>query len=167
MSGGVQESRLSAEGLLLLRAYIECGSEVQEGIRELLAACQDPETTEDDRQMMLHSLADALFPQTHDGKLGLDLEASEKMGAAHSEETRAVLEEMDREEATFAARLVAFLKERSITQEELAARIGVGQPAISNLLNRQCRPQRRTVLRLAEALGVPPQDLWPSFGASG
>jgi lambda repressor-like predicted transcriptional regulator len=116
--------------------------------------------------MMLHSLADALFPHTHHGKLGLDLEESEKMGAAHSEETRAVLEEMDQEEATFAARLAAFLKERSITQEELAARIGVGQPAISNLLNRQCRPQRRTVLRLAEALGVAPRELWPAFGSS-
>jgi lambda repressor-like predicted transcriptional regulator len=166
MSGGLQESGLSVEGLQLLRAYIECSNEVQEGIRELLVACQDPKTSEDDRQMMLHSLADALFPQTHDGQLGLDLEASEKMGAVHSEETRSVFEEMDREEATFAARLAAFLKERSITQEELAARIGVGQPAISNMLSRQCRPQRRTVLRLAEALGVSPQELWPSFGAS-
>ena len=50
-----------------------------------------------------------------------------------------------------------------MTQEQLAAKIGVGQPAISNMLNRQCRPQRRTVKRLATALDVSPEDLWPGI----
>jgi len=52
-----------------------------------------------------------------------------------------------------------------MTQEALAAKLGVGQPAISNMLNRQCRPQRRTVLRLAQALGISPEELWPGFQA--
>jgi len=54
---------------------------------------------------------------------------------------------------------------RGMTQEALAAKLGVGQPAISNMLNRQCRPQRRTVLRLAQALGISPEELWPGFQA--
>jgi len=48
-----------------------------------------------------------------------------------------------------------------MTQEELAEKTGVGQPAISNMLNRQCRPQHRTVRRFADALGISPEELWP------
>jgi transcriptional regulator with XRE-family HTH domain len=48
-----------------------------------------------------------------------------------------------------------------LTQEQLAEKIGVGQPAISMMLKRQCRPQKRTVQRLAEALGVAAEELWP------
>jgi hypothetical protein len=34
------------------------------------------------------------------------------------------------------------------------------------MLQRQCRPQRRNVARMAEALEVPPDTLWPGFGGS-
>jgi transcriptional regulator with XRE-family HTH domain len=47
-----------------------------------------------------------------------------------------------------------------MTQEQLAAAIGVGQPAISMMLNRNCRPQARTVKKLADALGVEIEELW-------
>lgn len=146
-----------------LRAYLECSDEIQAGIRGMLEILNDPNTDNDDRDMTLMTLADALFPNPHDGKLGMDLEESEKIGAGSSEEMRATLEEMDREEATFASLLRNAMEVQGITQEQLAAKIGVGQPAISNMLNRQCRPQRRTILRLAEALGVSPETLWPGF----
>jgi transcriptional regulator with XRE-family HTH domain len=51
------------------------------------------------------------------------------------------------------------------TQEMLAEKAGVGQPAISNMLNRQCRPQRRTIQKFAAVLGVSPDELWPGFSA--
>lgn len=51
-----------------------------------------------------------------------------------------------------------------MTQDQLAEKIGVGQPAISMMLKRQCRPQKRTVQRLAEALGVAAEELWPGTG---
>jgi lambda repressor-like predicted transcriptional regulator len=146
-----------------LRAYLECSDEIQAGIRDMLEILNDPNTDEDDRDMTLITLADALFPDPHDGKLGVDLEEAEKHDAECSDEARAVLQELDREEATFATRLRDLMANRRITQEELAAKTGVGQPAISNLLNRQCRPQRRTVLRLAESLDVAPENLWPGF----
>ncbi len=70
---------------------------------------------------------------------------------------------MAEEDLTFSQRLSACLESKGVTQEEIASKIGVGQSAIANLINRNCRPQRKTVLRLADALGVPPQDLWPNF----
>ena len=76
-----------------------------------------------------------------------------------------VSKRMDLEEETFANSLDGHMKSKGISQVELAAAIGVGQPAISMMLSRDCRPQRRTVEKLARALGVPPNDLWPGFGS--
>jgi lambda repressor-like predicted transcriptional regulator len=144
-----------------LHAYIECSDSIQAEIRELLEVVEDPDTDEDDREMTLFTLADALFPNPHEGELGMDLEQSEKMGADYSEEMRQAVEEMDREEAAFAERLRAIMEHRGVTQQTLAERLGIGQSAISNMLNRQCRPQRRTVARFAKALDVSPSELWP------
>jgi lambda repressor-like predicted transcriptional regulator len=148
-----------------LRAYLECSDEIQAGVRELLDVLNDPETDEDDREATLFTLADALFPNPHEGRLGMDLEQSEQVGAGFSDEVRQAIEDLDREEETFAERLRAVMERRGLNQEALAAKLGIGQPAISNMLNRQCRPQRRTVLRFAEALEVPPDELWPGFRA--
>jgi transcriptional regulator with XRE-family HTH domain len=60
---------------------------------------------------------------------------------------------MEQAEAAFAATLARLLAERQFTQAQLAERIGVGQSSISMLLKRRCRPQRRTLGKLAEALG--------------
>jgi plasmid maintenance system antidote protein VapI len=146
-----------------LRAYLECSDHVRAGIREMLDILNDPETDEDDRDMTLFTLADALFPNPHNGKLGMDLEESERLGASYSEEMRHVVAEMDKDEATFAQRLEMVMAEKGVTQTTLAENLGIGQSAISNMLHRQCRPQRRTVIRLAEALDVCPEDLWPDF----
>ncbi|MGA2035391.1 MAG: helix-turn-helix transcriptional regulator [Thermoguttaceae bacterium] len=146
-----------------LRAYLECSDEIQAGIRDLLEILNDPNTEEDDHDMTLITLANALFPNPRDAKLGMDLGESENLGTMYSQETRETLEETDREEERFATLLRSTMERQGITQEQLAAKIGVGQPAISNMLKRQCRPQRRTVLRLAEALGVAADDLWPGF----
>ncbi|TVS20258.1 MAG: XRE family transcriptional regulator [Planctomycetaceae bacterium] len=76
---------------------------------------------------------------------------------------REAMDEMEREEEMFAQRLRAIMKEKGVTQTQLAESLKIGQSAISNMLHRQCRPQRRTVLRLAEALSVNPADLWPAL----
>ncbi len=149
----------------LLQAFLECSEEIQAGIREVLAVVHDPETDEDDREMALFTLADALFPNFHEGKLGMDLARSEQLGAQFSNETKDVVEQMDAEEANFAERLRKHMDEQNLTQIALAEKVGLGQPAISNMLNRQCRPQRQTVLRFAQALNVQPDELWPGFTA--
>lgn len=150
-------------GAEFLHAYLECSDALQEDIRALLTIVFDAATDSDDRQMSLFSLADALFPNLHEGKLGLDLEQSEQMGSQHSEETRKAVEEMDREEAIFSQRLAEAMHSRGFSQVRLAEASGVGQPAISNMLKRQCRPQRRTIQKFAEALSVAPEELWPGF----
>ncbi len=131
----------------------------------MLDILNDPNTDDDDRDSTLLTLADALFSNPHGEKFGTDLEESEKSEADYSDEARSAIEAMDREETVFAARLRAFMDKEGMTQEQLAAKVGVGQPAISNMLNRQCRPQKRTVLRLAETFGVAPEALWPGFKA--
>lgn len=150
----------------VLHAYHECSDAVQEGIREMLAILEDPEAEADEREMAMATLADALFPNPHKGQHGMDLEESESDAVGASEELRGIVERMDREEAVFAERLAQLMKEKGLTQTQLAERIGVGQSAISNMLNRNCRPQRRTVLRLAEALSVSATELWPETDMS-
>ncbi len=147
----------------LLQAYLECSDEIQAAIREMLEILNDPETDDDDRESTLFTLADALFPNAYEGRLGIDLQESERLGSDSSKEMREALEQMDAEEATFAERLRGMMEQRGLTQQALAERLGIGQPAVSNLLKRQCRPQRRTVSRLAEVLQVSPNELWPGF----
>jgi lambda repressor-like predicted transcriptional regulator len=148
----------------LFQAYLECSDELQAHARKLFAALSDPQTDADDRALAAMTLADVLFPNPHEGELGSDLQECEAQGSQYSAETRETLERMDREEATFAERLRAVMESRGMTQVELARRIGVGQSAVAMMLQRECRPQRRTVVRMAEALEVAPRELWPGFG---
>ena len=52
---------------------------------------------------------------------------------------------------------------KCMTQKGLSNRIGCSQPAISQMLNRKCRPQKKTILKLADALQVQPHELWPDI----
>lgn len=64
---------------------------------------------------------------------------------------------------SFAEALHKLMRERDLTQERLGELVGVSQAAISNMLNRDCRPQRKTIEKFAEALGVSPRSLWPNY----
>ena len=133
------------------------------GSRRLVVAL-DPETDDDDRFMAASTLADVLYPNTHEGDrmLGMDLKEAERI-AQDNPEARAALADMDREEASFADALAAAMTARGVSQSELAKRVGIGQPAISMMLARECRPQKRTVRRLAEGLGMNPTELWANY----
>ncbi len=113
--------------------------------------------------MALFTLADCLFPNLHEGKLGMNLQESERLDSSWSGETRDVMAELDEEASTFALALQAEMDRQGLTQDALAEKVGVGQSAISNMLLRQCRPQRRTIERFAEALRIPVESLWPGF----
>lgn len=75
---------------------------------------------------------------------------------------KVVVASLDEEEAAFAARVRKLMHEKGMTQADLAEATGVTQPAIANILNRNCRPQQRTIARFAEALEVDPSELWPN-----
>jgi lambda repressor-like predicted transcriptional regulator len=167
MSATINDSNNLTADLLrfapFFQAYLECSDELQAHARNLFATLIDPQSDEDDRTLAAMTLADILFPNLHEGELGSDLEECEAMDTQHSREAREKQKRMDREEATFADRLRAAMHERGVTQMQLAEQIGVGQSAIAMMLQRQCRPQRRTVERMAEALGTTPEELWPGF----
>jgi lambda repressor-like predicted transcriptional regulator len=147
-----------------LCAFRECSDEIQAIIVEMAAIANDPGATPEEREAAVATIAEALFPAGDGGALGVDLEASESHDAEGPE--KSILDELDAEEATFSERLAALLREKQVTQVQLAESIGVGQPAISMMLARRCRPQRRTIKKIAGALGVAPDELWPGFSQS-
>lgn len=142
----------------LLRALAECGDALRTHALALIGVLLDPDTDDDDRFLTAATLADVLYPAPPgaDGTPGVDLAAADPDDAA-------ALADMDREEATFAAALAEAMAARGVSQSELAKRVGIGQPAISMMLARECRPQKRTVRRLADGLGMTPAELWPNF----
>ncbi len=156
----------------LLHALLECADELREHALEMLSAITDPDCDLTDREFAAITLADLLHPNTHEGDqlLGLDLAEVENLARdprnAHAVDSAAVLDAMDAEEATFAERLGTAMRGRGLTQTALAERVGLNQSAISMMLARDCRPQKRTVAKLAAALDIGPAELWPAFGAS-
>lgn len=140
-------------------AYDECAPEIREVIDDMCAICASEDATDDQKQMAMHTILEALFPSLAVDVIG----CVDRIRSLP--ESQAYEREMDAQEETFANRLKATMTEKGWSQEKLAERTGVGQPAISNMLNRQSRPQTKTVLRIAEALDVPPEDLWPGIAA--
>ena len=134
-----------------------CDPEIQAVIREMFAICESADADDDEKNRAMATAVEALFPSLASDSLEF-ADGLRKLERANQRAS-----ELDAEEATFAERLKAIMDSRDWTQERLAAAIGVGQPAISNMLNRQCRPQRSTVTRLADALGVEPNELWPTW----
>lgn len=152
-------ARLFAE---TMRAFQECSDEVQLAIIEMSQIVNDPDADEDDKDLALATIQEALFPNHHSGNLGADLADLEQSCVEECPEMASAIAELDAEEAEFAERVQRLMAVQELTQSDLAEKSGVGQPAISMMLSRNCRPQKRTVDRLAKALGVSPQELWPS-----
>jgi predicted XRE-type DNA-binding protein len=148
----------------IVLAFAECDEELREEARELFKALASGQLDEEQRIATTALLAEILFPNAdQDGLPGLDLVEAEQIAPRANPEAKDVLGQMDAEEAEFAKRLRQLMEAKNMTQAELASVVGVGQPAISMMLNRSCRPQKKTVLRFAQALGVAPQELWPGI----
>ncbi len=148
----------------IIQAFLECDVEVQQSIQEMMAIVNDPASDDDEQAMALATIQEALFPEyTPDGVLGSDLAADDIQPRITPPEAAEMLDEMDSEEDEFADRVRALMGQKQLTQAILAERAGVTQSAISALLSRGCRPQRVTIVKLAEALGVRPEELWPGF----
>ena len=140
-------------------AFQECSPEIQDIVLRMARIIGDPEAAEDEREHAFDTFLEALLP----GYTADFREMHEQI--IRSPEGVRLRETLHQEEAAFAERLKRIMEEQGVSQQELAGKVGVGQPAISNMLNRQCRPQRRTVRRLAQALGVSPDELWSGFSA--
>jgi transcriptional regulator with XRE-family HTH domain len=124
----------------LVTAIAECNDEVRDVVVRMVNVVESPKATPADRQHALATIADVLR-----------LKPNDEDGEAPSQQ------------AAFADRLRQLMTQRCVTQQELAETIGCSQPAVSQMLNRNCRPQKKTILKLAEALDVQPQELWPDL----
>ena len=146
-------------------ALAECSDKLQEVVMQMLSIVENPESTPSERKRALMTVADALFlnPAEEDGEYGMDLVASENGAAIRYPQVAREVDRMNTQEATFAIRLRELMDARRLSQQELASRVGCSQPAISQMLTRSCRPQRKTILKLAEALKVDARDLWPDL----
>jgi lambda repressor-like predicted transcriptional regulator len=159
----LEKAALTAAMPIVL-ALDECSPELREEAINLFKDLQSGDLDDAQRNASLSLLAEILYPNADaDGLPGLDLEEVERMAPSQNPEARSVLDSMDKQEATFAAKLQELMASRNLTQAELAAKVGIGQPAISMMLNRSCRPQEKTVRRFAEALSVEPGELWPGL----
>ncbi len=157
----ISTNELSKEQLNFFRAFVECSDEIQQLILQLFREVVFSPDASDDEQFAANlSIADALFPNPYNGKHGMDLEESESETASKNPELAVIVAEMDSEEIAFSANLKRIMQERGMTQMQLAEAVGLRQSAIANLIGRNCRPQRRTVDKLASALNVKPVDLW-------
>ncbi len=148
-------------------ALMECSDSIQHAVVSMMAIAKDQRAAPQDRQRALTTLADALFlrPDETDREYGQPLAESEAYTAKINPALNREVRSMNSQQEFFAQRLRAILDSKRISQLELARRMGCTQPAISQLLDRlpHCRPQKRTIHKLAEALAVPPQELWPDL----
>lgn len=138
-------------------AFFECSPAVQDVVREMIAIIEDDEASFEDKDAAANTLYEALFPlRTADF---CDMEE----GAYKSPSFLQAGEDLEAEHEAFSDRVRALMEKNNVTQEALANAAGISQPAVSNILTRKSRPQRRTVAKFAAALGVAPEELWPEY----
>lgn len=153
--------QLSKQFADVFQSYLECSDEVQAAIIEMVKIVKAPDATDEERESALETMAEALFPAKHNNNIGIDFDDGYESEAPV--EVKRVLMQMEKEEAGFSERVSVLLEKRNMTQRDLAAGVGIGQPAISMILSRNCRPQKRTVEKIAKVLMVSPEELWPGF----
>jgi lambda repressor-like predicted transcriptional regulator len=160
MAGAIYQELLKqdvSQFATLLRAYQECSSDIQQIVDDMVQIIVSPDSTSDERDHATDAVIEALFPS-----LTVDV-LSYFDSQRNRPEFIEARKELDEQERHFAETVKGLMEERNMTQQRLAELTGVSQPAISNMLNRQCRPQQRTVAKVAEALGVEPESLWPTL----
>jgi lambda repressor-like predicted transcriptional regulator len=141
----------------LLAAFLKLEKSEQEAVGAKVQAAVDPAVSDEQRRQVEDAILAVLRKAGGPASGVRPLSQDERLSA----EQRALRGRMDQEETQFAERLSRLMAERQLTQAELARRMAVGQSAVSMLLSRKCRPQPRTLGKIAEALGVGVKDLWP------
>lgn len=69
--------------------------------------------------------------------------------------------------AAFARRLVDLMNRRHESSTSLAEKAGVSRQNFCNYVKGRRKPQRETIVRLAAALRVTPEELWPADPGGG
>lgn len=125
----------------LCAAILEGDEDLPKVVERLAGVLENPETLPTQRAAILSSLEKCLFPDRS--------VAPRQVGNSQQDD--------------FIRRLRQWMARRGLTQQELAEKLQITQPAISQLLNRKRRPQKQTILALAQALRIDPAELWPEL----
>jgi DNA-binding Xre family transcriptional regulator len=141
----------------VLAAFLKLAKSEQEAISAKVKTAVDPAVSDEQRRRAEDAILATLRKAGGSTSGARSLSQDERLSA----EQRSLRGRMAEDEMRFAENLSRLMAERQMTQVELARRIGVGQSAVSMLLSRKCRPQPRTLGKIAEALGVGVEDLWP------
>lgn len=136
--------------------------QIRQTVERMLDVIENPDSTPHDRKRAGSTIRDLLAARDA-GEYGLSLTEYEISEAANDVSADRRARQFDSQEAEFAEKLRELMKAQAVTQVELASRVGCSQPAISQMLKRQCRPQKATILKLASALGVDARELWPDL----
>jgi transcriptional regulator with XRE-family HTH domain len=136
---------------------------VQQTVLAMLEIIENPTSTSEDRQRACSTIRDTFEIHETPDLYGVNVAECEIGAAAADPAVDRIASKLDSQEAAFWDRLQVLMKAKAMTQTQLASRVGSTQPAVSQMLKRKCRPQRSTILSLAEALEVDPRELWPEL----
>lgn len=151
----------------LLVAIAECSEQIQSVVFSQIEIVDDSNSTDMEKQRAYNTIRSALEIQPFQESFGFDIEQHEANAAVKDQDAARVSDNLDSQESGFYQRLERILRSKRLPQTELAKRLGMSQPAISQMLTRKCRPQRRTIVRFAKALEVDPRELWPDLDVAG
>src|SRR5687768_13269406 len=112
---------------LSLQAFIEvknaldeCDPEIQAVVKDMLDVYSAKEATQEEKQLAMHTIIDALFPS-----LGVEFLSAERRAASSKDATDRD-SEMNAQEEHFADRVRQLMEQKGINQEQLAIQMGVG-----------------------------------------
>ena len=111
-----------------------------------------------DKQEILLAMVEIMLDEPPEG---IPIETVEREGRSTLEGAAAV-DRLEREAKAFGSNVTRLRGQSGLTQSGLADAANMTQPQISYLERGEHRPQESTVKKLAEALGVSPEDLLPS-----
>jgi transcriptional regulator with XRE-family HTH domain len=154
---------MSEDNFTIQRNSVASMIKLRETVLSMLRVFESEEATLTERRRAASTIRDALQQTESGGSISLSLDQHELGAASRDRTVDYMTNEVDLQEARFAEKLKDLMKARAISQSQLAARVGCSQPAISQMLTRQCRPQRNTILNLAAALDVDARELWPNL----
>lgn len=137
----------------LLTALLESNEDVHQVVQMQLGILKNPKSKPADRKRAIQKVESALFHNTSSKTPQHLVQTNRLPQPSH----------LQSQEALFSQKLMELMTSKCISQQELADRIGCSQPAISQMLHRKCRPHKQTLLQLAQALNVSPQELWPDL----
>ena len=152
---------------LLMVAIAECNERIQSIVFSQIAVVDASDSTDLEKQRAYSTIRSALELQPFQETLGFDIEQHEANTAARDQDAAQIADRLDSQESGFYERLENILRRKRLPQTELAKRLGMTQPAVSQMLSRKCRPQRETIVRFAKALEVDPRELWPDLDVAG